>query len=590
MSFAFTIVAMVVVLAIAWRFLGSYMVSVFEGRVKWLAFVERPLYRVIGVDAENEQSWQRYAGSVIIFSGLALLVTYGIFRLQGSLPFNPEHLGAVGPALAWNTAVSFVTNTNWQAYSGETTMSYLSQMGSLAVQNFVSAAVGIAVAIALIRGFSRHGAKTIGNFWVDLVRATIYVLLPIAFFAAIIFMSEGAIQTLSGSAHITDALNGASQTIPRGPVASQEVIKQLGTNGGGFFNANGADPFENPTGLTNILSILLILCVPVALTYTFGKMVGSVRQGVAILGVMAILFGGWLAIASTSEHQTSPAVAAGLSQSVAGSGSPGTNTSSGSAISPNTDPSANPGIIGNMEGKEVRIGDTSSALYAITSTQTSTGSVDSAEDSFTPMGGFAALTGMMLGEVSPGGVGTGLYSILLFAIITVFIGGLMVGRTPEYLGKKIQAREVKLAALGILVMPITVLVLTAIAVAIPAGQAGPLNAGPHGFSEILYDFTSVTNNNGSAFAGLSANTPFYNVVETIGLLLGRFAIIVPVLAMAGSLAGKRQVAASAGTFRTDAPMFVGLLIGVILIVGALTFFPAVSLGPIVEQLSQGRFF
>jgi K+-transporting ATPase ATPase A chain len=590
MSFAFTIVAMVVVLAIAWRFLGSYMVSVFEGRVRWLAFVERPLYRVIGVDAENEQSWQRYAGSVIIFSGLALLVTYGIFRLQGSLPFNPEHLGAVGPALAWNTAVSFVTNTNWQAYSGETTMSYLSQMGSLAVQNFVSAAVGIAVAIALIRGFSRHGAKTIGNFWVDLVRGTIYVLLPIAFFAAIIFMSEGAIQTLSGSVHITDALNGVSQTIPRGPVASQEVIKQLGTNGGGFFNANGADPFENPTGLTNILSILLILCVPVALTYTFGKMVGSVRQGVAILSVMAILFGGWLAIASASEHQTSPAVAAGLSQSVAGSGSPGTNTSSGSAISPNTDPSANPGIVGNMEGKEVRIGDTSSALYAITSTQTSTGSVDSAEDSFTPMGGFAALTGMMLGEVSPGGVGTGLYSILLFAIVTVFIGGLMVGRTPEYLGKKIQAREVKLAALGILVMPITVLVLTAISVAIPAGQAGPLNAGPHGFSEILYDFTSVTNNNGSAFAGLSANTPYYNVVETVGLLLGRFAIIVPVLAMAGSLAGKRQVAASAGTFRTDAPMFVGLLIGVILIVGALTFFPAVSLGPIVEQLSQGRFF
>jgi K+-transporting ATPase ATPase A chain len=560
------------------------MAAVFEGRVKWLAFVERPLYRVIGVDAENEQSWQRYAGSVIIFSGLALLVTYGIFRLQGSLPFNPQHLGAVGPALAWNTAVSFVTNTNWQAYSGETTMSYLSQMGSLAVQNFVSAAVGIAVAIALIRGFSRHGAKTIGNFWVDLVRGTIYVLLPIAFFAAIIFISEGAIQTLSGAVHITDALNGASQVIPRGPVASQEVIKQLGTNGGGFFNANGADPFENPTGLTNFLSIALILCIPVALTYTFGKMVGSIRQGVAIIGVMAILFGGWLAIAATAEHQTSPAVAAGLSQSIASSGSPGASTSAP------TDSSANPGVIGNMEGKEVRIGDTSSALYAITSTSTSTGSVDSAEDSFTPMGGFAALTGMMLGEVSPGGVGTGLYSILLFAIITVFIGGLMVGRTPEYLGKKIQAREVKLAALGILVMPVTVLVLTAIAVAIPAGQAGPLNAGPHGFSEILYDFTSVTNNNGSAFAGLSANTPFYNVINSVGLLLGRFAIIVPVLAMAGSLAGKRPVAASAGTFRTDAPMFMGLLVGVILIVGALTFFPAVSLGPIVEQLSQGRFF
>ena len=589
MSFAWTIVALVVVLAIAWRFLGSYMAAVFEGRVKWLAFVERPLYRVIGVEAENEQSWQRYAGSVIIFSGLALLVTYGIFRLQGSLPFNPQHLGAVGPALAWNTAVSFVTNTNWQAYSGETTMSYLSQMGSLAVQNFVSAAAGIAVAVALIRGFSRHGAKTIGNFWVDLVRATIYVLLPIAFVAAIIFIAEGAIETLAGPVHITDALNGASQVIPRGPVASQEVIKQLGTNGGGFFNANGADPFENPTGLTNFLSIALILCIPVALTYTFGKMVGSIRQGVALIGVMAILFGGWLAIASAAEHQTSPAVAAGLSQSIASNGSAGTGASSGSATAP-TGSSANPGNVGNMEGKEVRIGDTSSALYAITSTQTSTGSVNSAEDSYTPMGGFAVLTGMMLGEVSPGGVGTGLYSILLFAIITVFIGGLMVGRTPEYLGKKIQAREVKLAALGILVMPITVLVLTAVAVAIPAGQAGPLNAGPHGFSEILYDFTSVTNNNGSAFAGLSANTPFYNVVNTVGLLLGRFAIIVPVLAMAGSLAAKRRVAASAGTFRTDAPMFMGLLTGVILIVGALTFFPAVSLGPIVEQLSQGRFF
>jgi potassium-transporting ATPase potassium-binding subunit len=571
MTFALTIAALVVVLAIAWRYLGSYMAAVFEGRVKWLGFVERPLYRVTGVDAENEQSWPRYAGSLIVFSGFALLITYGIFRLQGSLPFNPQHLGAVGPALAWNTAVSFVTNTNWQAYSGETTMSYLSQMGALAVQNFVSAAVGIAVAVALIRGFSRHGSKTIGNFWVDLVRATLYVLLPIAFVAAVIFVAQGGVETLAGTVNISDVLNGAHQVIPRGPIASQEVIKQLGTNGGGFFNANGADPFENPTGLTNFLSIALILCIPVALTYTFGKMVGSVRQGVAILGVMAILFGGWLGMASVAEHQTSPAVAAaGISQSSASA--------------------ADTGVIGNMEGKEVRFGDTSSALYAITSTQTSTGSVDSAEDSYTPIGGFAVLTGMMLGEVSPGGVGTGLYSILLFAIITVFIGGLMVGRTPEYLGKKIQAREVKLAALGVLVMPVTVLILTAVAVSVHAGQVGPLNAGPHGFSEILYDFTSVTNNNGSAFAGLSANTPFYNVVETIGLLLGRFAIIVPVLALAGSLAVKRQVAASAGTFRTDAPMFAGLLIGVILIVGALTFFPAVSLGPIVEQLSHGRFW
>jgi potassium-transporting ATPase potassium-binding subunit len=563
MGFAWTIVALVVVLAIAWRFLGSYMAAVFEGRVHWLAAVERPVYRLIGVDPESEQSWQRYATSLIMFSAVALGVTYLIFRLQGVLPFNPQHLPAVTPALAWNTSVSFVTNTNWQAYSGETTMSYLSQMGSLAVQNFVSAAAGIAVAVALIRGFSRKGARTIGNFWADLVRAILYVLLPIAFTAAIVFMSQGALQTLAGPVHVHDALNGASQVIPRGPVASQETIKQLGTNGGGFFNANGADPFENPTGLTNFLSIALILCIPVGLTYTFGKMAGSVRQGVAILAVMAVLFGGWLGIASVSEHQANPAVAAaGLAHQPAG----------------------------NMEGKEARFGDTFSALYATASTQTSTGSVDSAEDSYTPMGGFAVLTGMMLGEVSPGGVGSGLYTILLFAVITVFIGGLMVGRTPEYLGKKIQAREVKLAAFGVLVMPIVVLILTAIAVSVHAGRIAPLNAGPHAFSEILYDFTSVTNNNGSAFAGISVNTAFYNVIETFGLLLGRFAIMVPVLALAGALAAKQTVARSAGTFRTDQPMFAGLLAGVVLIVGALTFFPAVSLGPIVEQLSHGRFF
>jgi potassium-transporting ATPase potassium-binding subunit len=563
MGFTWTIVALVVVMAIAWRFLGAYMVAVYEGRTRWLSAVERPIYRLLGVDPANEQTWQRYGASVIVFSGVALFVSYLIFRLQGHLPFNPQHLPGVTPALAWNTAVSFVTNTNWQAYSGETTMSYLSQMADLAVQNFVSAAVGIAVAVALIRGFARKGSKTIGNFWVDLVRGTLYILLPIAFVAAIVFMAQGALQTLAGPVRVHDALNGVSQLIPRGPIASQEAIKQLGTNGGGFFNANGADPFENPTGLTNFLSIVLILCIPVGLTYTFGKMVGSVRQGAAILAVMAVIFGGWLAIASVSEHQANPAVAA-----------------AGVTYQP----------AGNMEGKETRFGDTSSALYATASTQTSTGSVDSVEDSYTPMGGFAVLTGMMLGEVTPGGVGSGLYTILLFAIITVFIGGLMVGRTPEYLGKKIQAREVKLAAFGVLVMPITVLVLTAVAVSVQAGRAGPLNHGPHGFSEILYAFTSVTNNNGSAFAGLSANTAFYNVSETFGLLLGRFAIIVPVLALAGALAAKKTVAKSAGTFRTDTPMFGGLLIGVILIVGALTFFPAVSLGPIVEQLSHGRFF
>jgi K+-transporting ATPase ATPase A chain len=563
MGFTWTIVAMVILLAIAWRFLGAYMVSVYEGRSRWLSLVERPIYKIAGIDPEGEQSWQRYGASLIIFSGVTLLIGYMLLRLQGHLPLNPQHLPDVGPALSWNTIVSFVTNTNWQSYSGETTMSYLSQMGTLALQNFLSAAIGIAVAVALIRGFARKNSKTIGNFWVDLVRGTLYILLPIAFIFAIIFIAQGAIQTLGGLVHIHDVLNGVRQTIPRGPVASQEAIKQLGTNGGGFFNANGAMPFENPTGLTNFLSMALILCIPVALTYVFGKMVGHLRQGAAVLAVMVIIFGSWLAIGAVAEHQANPAVAA-----------------AGLRHQPT----------GNMEGKEVRFGDTSSAFYNITSTQTSTGSVDSANDSYTPMGGFAAMTGMMLGEVSPGGVGSGLYTILLFAIITVFIGGLMVGRTPEYLGKKIQAREVKLAAFGVLVMPIVVLILTAIAVSVHAGRAGPLNAGPHGFSEILYTFTSVTNNNGSAFAGLSSNTAFYNITETVGLLLGRFAIIIPVLAMAGSLAAKNVVPSSLGTFRTDKPMFIGLLIGVIMVVGALTFFPAVSLGPIVEQLSHGKFF
>jgi len=563
MGFSLTLVALLIVLAIAWRFLGQYMASVYEGRTRWASFIERPFYRLIGVNPEAEQSWQRYTSALVIFSGLSILVTYLVLRFQGYLPFNPQHLPNVTPALAWNTAVSFVTNTNWQNYSGETTMSYLSQMGALAVQNFVSASVGIAVAVAVIRGFSRKGSRTIGNFWVDLTRGIVYILLPISLLAAVVFMAEGALQTLAGPAHIHNVLNGFSQTIPRGPVASQEAIKQLGTNGGGFFNANGASPFENPTGLTNFLSIALILCIPVSLTYTFGKMVGSIRQGVAILTVMAVLFGSWLAIGAIAEHQANPAVAAaGVTHQVTG----------------------------NMEGKEVRFGDTSSALYNITSTQTSTGSVNSANDSYNPMGSFATMTGMMLGEVSPGGVGSGLYTILLFAIITVFIGGLMVGRTPEYLGKKIQATEVKLAALGALVMPITVLVLTGIAVSVHAGQVAPLNKGPQGFSEILYSFTSVANNNGSALAGISSDTAFYNVIQTIGMLLGRFAIIVPAMALAGTLAAKNVVPASLGTFRTDKPIFVGLLTGVILIVGALTFFPAVSLGPIVEQLSHGKFF
>lgn len=562
MAFFLTLVVLVIVLSLCWRFLGAYMVRVYEGRSKWLAWVERPIYRALKVDPAAEQTWQRYAASVIGFTAVALLLTYGIFRLQGHLPFNPQGFGAVRSDAAWNTSVSFVTNTNWQSYAGETTMSYLSQMGGLAVQNFLSAAVGMAVAVALVRGFARKGSATIGNFWVDLVRGTIYVLLPIAFVAAIVFMGQGAVQTLAGTATIHDALNGVTQVLGRGPMASQEVIKQLGTNGGGFWNANGANPFENPTGLTNLMSILLILSIPVAFTYVFGKMVFSTRQGLVILAVMTVLFAGWLTMAAVAEHQGSPAMAAaGVSQS----------------------------DTGNMEGKEARFGTPSSVLYNITSTQTSTGSVDSAADSYTPIGGFAMLTGMMLGEVSPGGVGTGLYGMLLFAVIAVFIGGLMVGRTPEYLGKKIQAREVKLATLGVLIMPIAVLVLTAIAAAISAGRAGPLNTGPHGFSEILYAYTSQTNNNGSGFGGISANTPFYNITGTIGLLLGRFGMIIPVLALAGGLAAKKPVAAGLGTFRTDKPMFAVLLTCVVLIVGALTFFPALALGPLVEQVSHGFF-
>ncbi len=563
MSLFWTIAVLVVLLGLTWRFLGSYIAAIYQGRVHYLEWIERPLYRALAVDPEAEQTWQRYAGALIVFSGVAILLTYLIQRIQGSLPWNPLHLGAVGPALSWNTAVSFVTNTNWQNYAGESTMSYLTQMVALTVQQFVSAAVGIAVAIALIRGFSRKGSPTIGNFWVDLVRGVLYLLLPIAFFAGLIYVGQGAVQTLAGPVTIHDALTGYTQVILRGPVGFMEAIKELGTNGGGFFNANGSHPFEDPTALTNFLSIFLMLSIPVALTYTFGKMVGGIRQGVAVLMAMAIIFAGWTAFTVYAESRPNPAVAA-------------------AHVVPQPQ--------GNTEGKEVRFGVPLTTLYNVVSTQTSTGSVSGANDSFTPMGGFGLMSGMMLGEVTPGGDGSGLYTILLFAIITVFIGGLMIGRTPEYLGKKIQSREVKLAALGVLVMPIVVLVMTGIAVSVHAGRVAPTNSGPHAFSEILYAFTSQTNNNGSAFAGLSGNTPFYNVMGSIAMLLGRFAIIVPVLALAGALAAKSVVPAGLGTFRTDTPLFTGLLIGVILIVGGLTFFPAVSLGPIVEQLSHGRLF
>jgi K+-transporting ATPase ATPase A chain len=563
MGFFLTIVVLVIALGLAWRYLGSYMAAVFEGRVHYLAWAERPFYRALGTGPEHEQSWRRYAGSLVIFSAVFLAVGYLLLRVQGSLPLNPQHLGAVTPALSFNTAVSFLTNTNWQNYGGETAMSYFSQIGVLTVQQFVSAAVGIAAAIAVVRGFSRHNSPTIGNFWVDITRCMLYILLPITFVAGIIVVGQGAVQTLAGTATVHDALNGVTQTIARGPAGFMGTIMQLGTNGGGFFNVDLAHPFENPTGLTNLLYIWLTLSVPFALTYTFGKMVGSIRQGVALLAAMVLIFGVWVGFTSYSEHTNNPAVvAAGLTSQPTG----------------------------NMEGKEVRFGDTTTALFNVSMTQTSDGAVDGATDSFNPMGGFGPLTGMMLGEVTPGGTGSGMYTMLIYAVLAVFIGGLMIGRTPEYLGKKIQAREVKLAGLGSLVMPLIVLILTGIAVSVHAGQVGPENAGPHGFSEILYALTSQANNNGSAFAGLTGNTAFYNIVGAIDMLIGRFGVMIPALALGGSLAAKGVVPASVGTFRTDNPMFIGLVIAVILIIGGLTFFPAVSLGPIVEQLSHGKFW
>jgi K+-transporting ATPase ATPase A chain len=562
-GYFWTILTLVVALGLTWRYLGSYMAAVFDGRVHWLGWAERPFYRLLGTSPENEQSWKRYASSLVIFSALFLVVGYVMLRIQGSLPLNPQHLGAVTPALSFNTSVSFLTNTNWQNYGGETTMSYFSQIGVLTVQQFVSAAVGIAAAIAMVRGFSRHSSPTIGNFWVDITRCMLYILLPITFIAGVVVVGQGAVQTLAGTVTVHDALNGVTQTIARGPAGFMSTIMQLGTNGGGFFNVDLAHPFENPTALTNLVFIWLTLSIPFALTYTFGKMVKSIRHGAALLAAMVLIFGTWVGFTSYAEHTSNPAVAA-----------------AGVTSQPT----------GNMEGKEVRFGDTSSALFNISMTQTSDGAVDSQTDSYNPMGGFGALTGMMLGEVTPGGTGSGMYTMLIYAIIAVFIGGLMIGRTPEYLGKKIQAREVKLAGLGSLVMPLTVLVITGIAVSIHAGRAGPLNSGPHGFSEILYALTSQGNNNGSAMAGLTGNTAFYNVVGAIDMLVGRFGIMIPALALGGSLAAKNVVPASIGTFRTDNPMFIGLVVGVILIIGGLTFFPAVSLGPVVEQLSHGMFW
>jgi potassium-transporting ATPase potassium-binding subunit len=561
MGFFWTIVALIVTLGLAWRYIGSYMAAVFEGRVTYLAWLEHPFYRLLGTSPDREQSWKRYAGSMVIFSGVFLVVGYVLLRIQGSLPLNPQHFGQVTPALGFNTIVSFMTNTNWQNYGGETTMSYFSQIGVLTVQQYVSAAVGIAVAIAVTRGFSRRNSPTIGNFWVDMTRCSLYILLPIAFIAGIVMVASGAVQTLAGPVCIHNTINGVHQCIARGPAGFMGPIMQLGTNGGGFFNVDLGHPFENPTAFTNFVYNWLTLSIPFALTYTFGKMVGSIRHGAALLIAMVLIFGTWVGFTAYAEHQNNPAVAAaGVTSTV-----------------------------GNMEGKNSYLGDTTSALFNVSMTQTSDGAVDSANDSFTPIGGMGLMTGMMLGEVTPGGTGSGLYTILVYAVIAVFIGGLMIGRTPEYLGKKIQAREVKLAGLAALVMPIIVLILTAIAVSIHAGRAGPLNAGPHGFSEILYAFTSQGNNNGSAFAGLNGNTAFYNILGAVDMLIGRFGVMIPAIALGGALAAKNIVPASLGTFRTDNGMFVGLTIGVIIIIGGLTFFPAVSLGPIVEQLSHGFF-
>ena len=521
---------------------------------------------VMRIDETAEQRWTAYAVSVIVFSFVCIVALYLQQRLQSVLPLNQGGLPAVGPDLAYNTAVSFDTNTNWQNYAGESTLTYLTQMTGLAVRNFVSAASGIAVAIALTRGLVRRSSPTIGSFWVDLTRSTLYLLLPIAFVAALVLVSQGVVQTFSGAINAA-TLQGAHQAISVGPVASQEAIKELGTNGGGFFNANSAHPFENPNALTNWLEMLLILLIPFALANTFGRMAGDRRQGRALLAVMVVVLvaGAWVSMSSeVGGNQSIPAtVAAHLDQG-----------------------------LGNMEGKEVRFGAAASALFATVTTGTSTGAVNSMHDSFLPVGGLVPLFNIELGEITPGGVGSGLYGILVFAVLAVFIAGLMVGRTPEFLGKKVEAYEMKMAMLVVLVLAGSILVFTAIATVAPAGLAGPLNAGPHGFSEILYAYSSQAGNNGSAFAGLSGNTLFYNLTGSFAMLLGRYAMIVPILAIAGSMAAKRRVAPSLGTFPTTGPIWIGLLLGVIVIVGALTFFPALALGPIVEQLlnNAGRLF
>ena len=551
--------------------------------------VEGFLYRLCGIQSAEEMSWTRYAIALLLFNVLGAVIVYGLQRLQIFFPFNPQKFAAVSPDSSFNTAVSFITNTNWQGYSGESTMGYFVQMAGLAVQNFLSAATGIAVAIALIRGFARHTLTTIGNFWVDVTRATLYVLLPLAAVLALVLVSQGVIENFAGyqaattvekityqnpktdaagnpikdaaGNAVTETATTQTQTLPMGPIASQEAIKELGTNGGGFYNANSAHPFENPTPMTNLLELFAILLIPFALTYTFGKMVGDTRQGWVILTAMLILFVPMVILAFHSEQLGNPLIAKQGIDQVASTLQAG----------------------GNMEGKETRFGIAASSLFAAAATGTSTGAVDTSHDSLTPLGGFVPMFLMQLGEVAPGGVGTGVYSILIFAILGVFIAGLMIGRTPEYLGKKIEAFEMKMASVFILTTPFAVLIGTAVAVMTVAGKAGVGNPGAHGFSEILYAFTSAANNNGSAFGGLTASTVFYNVATALAMFIGRFWPIVAALAIAGSLAAKKRVPVTEGTMPTHGPLFVILLIGSILLIGVLTYVPALALGPVVEH-------
>jgi K+-transporting ATPase ATPase A chain len=568
----------VAVLVLLVKPLGAFMAAVYEGRRTFLSPVfggiERGIYRAAGIDAESDQDWKRYAVAVLLFNFIGFLAVYLLQRLQGVLPLNPQDFAAVSPDSSFNTAVSFATNTNWQGYVGETTMSYLTQMLGLGVQNFVSAASGMAVLVALIRGFVRREAAGIGNFWVDLTRSTLYILLPLSLVLAVVLLSQGVVQSFDAYRTVelvqpvtvqvseTESQQVTEQVVPLGPAASQVAIKQLGTNGGGFFNVNSAHPLENPTPLSNFLEVLSILLISAALCYTFGKMIGDRRQGWALLAAMLVIFVPLLIGDYAAEQAGNPRLTALSVDQAASAEQPG----------------------GNMEGKEVRFGVANSALWAVATTSASNGSVNAMHGSFTPLGGMIPMWLMQLGEVVFGGTGSGLYGMIMFAIVAVFIAGLMVGRTPEYLGKKIEAYEVKMAAIALIVPCLVVLIGTAIASVIPQGTNSALNPNPHGFSEILYAFSSAGNNNGSAFASISANTPFYNIALGIAMWLSRYWLMIPVLAIAGSLAAKRATAVTAGTLPTHTPLFVVMLVGVVLMVGALTFLPALALGPIVEHL------